>query len=304
MGGGGLVDPLVDAFGFLTVLPVGRRDRPPGARSVLAFPAVGLLVGALWAGVGWAGWRLWGPLPAAAVVLLADVAVTGAIHLDAVADVADGWASRKPPAAALEVIRDPRVGAVGAAVLVATMLCRWSLLAVLAGQAEPAGRWWLLAVAPVCGRAAMAWVLSRPRRLGPGAARDAANPPGDRPPDHRPPDHRPPGDRPPDDPRAGDSPPDDPRPGVLPPEAGRRSLTEGFGAGSWPAAGLAVAVGVAVATLTGGWRGALAAGLAAGVAEAFARFSARRFGRLTGDAAGAAGVAAEVVALALLTARW
>jgi cobalamin synthase len=288
------VDPLIDALGFLTVLPVGRRDRPPSAPSVLAFPVVGLLVGALWAGVAWAGWRLWGPLPAAAIVVLADAAVTGAIHLDAVADVADGWASRKPPAAALEVIRDPRVGAVGAAVLVATMLCRWSLLAVLAGQAEPAGRWWLLAVAPVCGRVAMAWVLRRPRRRGSGAVRDAADPPG----------YLPPSDLPPSDLPAGDPPPGDLADGDVPPGAARRSLTEAFGAGSWPAAGLVAAAGVLVATLAGGWRGALAAAVAAGTADAFARFSSRRFGRLTGDAAGAAGVAAEVLALAVLTARW
>ena len=54
-----------------------------------------------------ASW-LWGVWAAAAVVVLADLALTGALHLDAVADVADGWASRLPAERAVEVMRDPR----------------------------------------------------------------------------------------------------------------------------------------------------------------------------------------------------
>src|SRR4030088_432441 len=105
-----------DALAFLTVLPVGARDRPPGRRSLLAFPLVGLVVGAIWALAAYGASRLWGPWPAAAGVVLA---LPGGLHLDAVADVADGWASRLPAQRALEVMRDPAIGAVGAASLVA-----------------------------------------------------------------------------------------------------------------------------------------------------------------------------------------
>ena len=115
-----------DALAFLTILPVGARDRPPGRRSLLAFPLVGLAVGVVWALAAYGASWLWGPWPAAAVVILADLALTGGLHLDAVADVADGWASRLPTQRALEVMRDPAIGAVGAASLGAVLLARHS----------------------------------------------------------------------------------------------------------------------------------------------------------------------------------
>src|SRR5256884_6884749 len=121
-----------DALAFLTVLPVGARDRPPGRRSLLAFPLVGLVLGAVWALTAWGATRLWGPLVAAAAVGLVDLGLTGGLHLDAVADLADGWASRRPPEEALAGMRDPALRAVGASVLFATLPGRGSLVALLA----------------------------------------------------------------------------------------------------------------------------------------------------------------------------
>ena len=86
-----------DALAFLTILPVGARGAPPARRSLLAFPLVGLVVGVVWALAAYGASWLWGPWPAAAVVVVADLALTGGLHLDAVADVADGWASRTYP---------------------------------------------------------------------------------------------------------------------------------------------------------------------------------------------------------------
>ena len=154
-----------EALAFLTVLPVGARDRPPGRSSLLAFPVVGLALGAIWALAAWGATWLWGPLVAAAAVTLVDLGLTGGLHLDAVADLADGWASRRPPEEALAVMRDPAVGAIGAAVLFATLLLRWSLIAVLAAR----GRWGSLVVAPVAGRAAMVSVLGGSRRAAGGS---------------------------------------------------------------------------------------------------------------------------------------
>src|SRR5438067_2242187 len=108
------------------ILPVGARGAPPARRSLLAFPLVGLVVGVVWALAAYGASWLWGPWPAAAVVVVADLALTGGLHLDAVADVADGWASRLPPQRALEVMRDPASGAVGAGSWWAASLPRWS----------------------------------------------------------------------------------------------------------------------------------------------------------------------------------
>jgi len=151
---------MLDALAFLTILPVGAKARPPSRASLVAFPLVGAMLGAVWALAAWGGVRLWGPLVAASAVTLIDLGLTGALHLDAVADLADGLASRRPPEEALAVMRDPAIGAVGAAVLAATLLTRWSLIALLASH----GRWGLLVVPPVAGRAAMVWVMGRSGR--------------------------------------------------------------------------------------------------------------------------------------------
>lgn len=146
-----------DALAFLTILPVGARPRPPGRAALVAFPVVGLLIGAAWAGVGWLGFLAFGPLPAAAVVLLADLLLTGGLHLDGLADAADGLASRKPREEAMGIMREGPMGPVGGAALVVAVLLRFSLLACLVRVGDLGG----VVVAPVAGRAGMVWLLWR-----------------------------------------------------------------------------------------------------------------------------------------------
>lgn len=148
-----------DALAFLTLLPVGARDRAPGRGAVLMFPIVGAVVGGVWSAVGWGAARLWGSLAAAVLVLLADLFLTGALHLDAFADVADGLASRRRGEAAIAVMRDPAVGAIGAAALTVALLLRLSFLVVLI----EASQWQRLVAAPVAARLGMVWLMARGR---------------------------------------------------------------------------------------------------------------------------------------------
>jgi adenosylcobinamide-GDP ribazoletransferase len=148
----------------------------PGRAALLAFPLVGALLGAGWAGAAWAAEAAWGPLAAAATVVALDLLVTGALHADAFADVADGIASRKPAAEAIAIMRQPVVGAVGTAALVAALLLRFAWIAVLVSSRS----WWLLALAPICGRTAFVWVLARGSTSPPslaGKLAEAAGPP-------------------------------------------------------------------------------------------------------------------------------
>jgi adenosylcobinamide-GDP ribazoletransferase len=104
---------LAAAIAFLTRVPVGRRiqlEAADVARGGAVFPLVGAGIGAAVGGVVQA---LSGPLtaPLAAVLGLAVGAVlTGALHLDALADSADalGAATRER---ALEIMRDHAIGA-------------------------------------------------------------------------------------------------------------------------------------------------------------------------------------------------
>ncbi|HCJ29476.1 MAG TPA: adenosylcobinamide-GDP ribazoletransferase, partial [Pseudomonas sp.] len=87
------MQPLLIALQFLTCLPV-RLDGKPEPRaigvSLLYYPVVGLLMGGMLVVLGMA---LHDTAPAlrAALVLAAWVAITGALHLDGLADSADAW---------------------------------------------------------------------------------------------------------------------------------------------------------------------------------------------------------------------
>jgi adenosylcobinamide-GDP ribazoletransferase len=126
------------AVAFLTRMPVGRwLDLGPEdvGRGAPAFPVVGAGIGAL-GGLAAAG--LEGPLPplvAGALGVGLAVALTGALHVDALADTADalGTGDRER---ALEIMRDSRIGSFGAAAIALAMIVESSALGGLAAQGD------------------------------------------------------------------------------------------------------------------------------------------------------------------------
>jgi adenosylcobinamide-GDP ribazoletransferase len=116
------------ALGFLT--PFGGASVPDG-RTLSWFPVVGALLGAALGGVWWGAQELWNPLVAAALVVAADLALTGLLHIDGLIDSADGLLPQLPRARRLEIMAEPTVGAYGAAVAVVALLLRFAALASL-----------------------------------------------------------------------------------------------------------------------------------------------------------------------------
>src|SRR5437588_3260832 len=116
------------ALAFLT--PVGGAAAP-SPKALPWFPVVGAAIGAALGGVWWVAGELWPPLVAAAVVVAADLAMTGLLHLDGLADSADGLLPHLSRERRLEVMAAPDVGAFGMGVACAAVLLRWSALAVL-----------------------------------------------------------------------------------------------------------------------------------------------------------------------------
>ncbi|TYP77556.1 adenosylcobinamide-GDP ribazoletransferase [Paenibacillus methanolicus] len=122
------------AFQLLTRIPVPAQiPFTPSilARSVTAYPLVGLAVGLLTAG---AGWLLQGSLPsmpAAVLMLVVWIAISGALHLDGLMDTADGVLSHRSRERMLEIMKDSRVGAMGVIAAIAVLLFKFSLLAEL-----------------------------------------------------------------------------------------------------------------------------------------------------------------------------
>ncbi|MBE1528504.1 adenosylcobinamide-GDP ribazoletransferase [Sphingopyxis sp. OAS728] len=132
---------LIVAIQFLTRLPTPRIavSSDEFAASMRWFPAVGLIVGALVTGAGWAGTQI-DPWTGALCALIVWVAVTGALHLDGLGDIADAsGAAHKDRERMIAVLGDPHVGSFAVVAIALQLLAKLVLLhALLTIQAFPA----------------------------------------------------------------------------------------------------------------------------------------------------------------------
>jgi len=117
---------VIAALAFLT--PLGRA-REPDRTTFDWFPLVGALLGAAVGLVWWGANELWSPLVAATLAVAADVALTGALHVDGLADTADGVLPHLDRDRRLAVMAEPDVGAFGVTAVVLTLGLRIALLA-------------------------------------------------------------------------------------------------------------------------------------------------------------------------------
>jgi adenosylcobinamide-GDP ribazoletransferase len=156
------------AVSFLTRIPVGSRvglGPEDVARGAALFPVVGAGLGAL---VGFVVVGLdarLSALLAAALAVALEALLTGAIHLDALADSADGLGAGSRERA-LEIMREPTIGAFGATALLLDLVVKTAALAAVTGGPRA-----ILAVAAAyaLGRTAppaLGWALPHARPEG------------------------------------------------------------------------------------------------------------------------------------------
>ncbi len=147
------------AVSLFTIVPAGgpaQFDRDAAGHVVLWLPVVGAVLGAVAAG-GLLAVEATGPgtarrLLAATVAVAILGALTGGLHLDGLADTADGLGSRLPRDRTLEVMRRSDVGPMGVCAVLLVLLTQVFALATL-----PAGRLSALALvaAAITGRVAV-----------------------------------------------------------------------------------------------------------------------------------------------------
>ncbi|WP_329458226.1 adenosylcobinamide-GDP ribazoletransferase [Streptomyces sp. NBC_01497] len=153
-----LGDGLRFAVGTLTVLPVRvtRWDRPAARLGMLAAPLAGLVVGAASAAVATVLWLLGtGALLAAAGAVAVPAALTRGLHLDGLADTADGLGSGRPAEDALRVMKQSDIGPFGVVTLVLVLLAQTAAVARIYDHG-PARAAVALALAAVSARAVFA----------------------------------------------------------------------------------------------------------------------------------------------------
>ncbi|MBG0855934.1 adenosylcobinamide-GDP ribazoletransferase [Streptomyces spinoverrucosus] len=157
------------AFGTLTVLPVRvtRWDRGTARGGMLCAPLAGLVVGLCAAGLGLLLLLLGAsPLLAAVASVAVPAVLTRGLHLDGLADTADGLGSGKPAEDALRIMKQSDIGPFGVLTLVFVLLAQ---VAALAQIYE--GSWARGALAAVVAATAARLALTLAARAGVPAAR-------------------------------------------------------------------------------------------------------------------------------------
>jgi len=174
---GGWIEDFLVALVFLTRLPVSLPftfEMSAIKSACRCFPLIGLIVGGL-TGTLYLMATFVGlpPWVSALLAVAAQVLLTGALHEDAIGDVADGFGGGVDKTRKLEIMRDSRMGTYG---VVALILVIGLKTATIAHIDNPFTVFAVLVAAAACSRGIMTWALflmppAREDGLGHGSGR-------------------------------------------------------------------------------------------------------------------------------------
>ncbi len=165
---------LQSAIQFLTIIPCPERHAFDARAALPFFPLCGLGIGVILVVIDALATLFW-PRPVVAMIdVVALATMTGALHLDGLADTADGLYGRREPEKILSIMKDSRVGAMGVVAVFCCLALKWVGITYMTVDYKI----WLL-ITPAYARAA---VLFGTRALpygrpGGGTAHDFFHPP-------------------------------------------------------------------------------------------------------------------------------
>jgi adenosylcobinamide-GDP ribazoletransferase len=143
---------LLVAVQFLTRVPVPAMPAPTDddlSRAALYYPAVGLLIGIIFAVIA-SLLNASEALLVSALLLVLWITITGALHLDGLADSADAWMGGLGNLQKTHtILKDPLVGTAGMVAVICIILIKYSALYALIKQQH----YFIIMLAPVLGRA-------------------------------------------------------------------------------------------------------------------------------------------------------
>jgi adenosylcobinamide-GDP ribazoletransferase len=144
------MNAFIASLQFMTAIPLGK-PRPFDPKGIIIhFPLAGLAIGLTLALFDLIASAIWPPLVASALEVVLLAAITGAFHLDGLADMADGLYGHREREKVLAIMKDSRVGAMGLVAVACVLLVKTAGL----GSVEH-GRFLALLVVPALSRSAM-----------------------------------------------------------------------------------------------------------------------------------------------------
>ena len=116
----------ISAVQFLTIIPCGKQTHQFDPYRALAFfPICGLMIGIIAAIVDLFASMLWMQAISSLLVVIALAFVTGGLHLDGLTDTADGLYGQRDLEKVLTIMKDSRIGAIGAVTLFLFLTLKW-----------------------------------------------------------------------------------------------------------------------------------------------------------------------------------
>ncbi len=114
---------LIEALRFLSILPVPNPENPPkwNGKVLAVYPLAGLVMGTVVAGIAWISSGLLSDWSVAVMVTAARIVITGGLHLDGLADFADGLGGGTNAQDRLTIMQDSHIGSFG--VLALLVIC-------------------------------------------------------------------------------------------------------------------------------------------------------------------------------------
>lgn len=142
------------ALQFFTIIRLSNKVPFSPPKIIPFFPVVGLIIGVLLCLVDRLALLMWSPTIAALIDVLFLTAVTGALHIDGLSDTADGLFSHRSKEKILEIMKDSRIGAMGAIALFFILAVKVASIGELQLRRSA-----VLVVIPALARSNLLWVM-------------------------------------------------------------------------------------------------------------------------------------------------
>jgi adenosylcobinamide-GDP ribazoletransferase len=115
----------ISAIQFINILPVGKPGAFEPKGMIQFFPVVGIVIGLLVSAFDVAALLLWSKPVASVLDVIFLAIITGAFHLDGLADAADGLLGHRPKEKVLVIMKDSRIGVMGLVAVVCALAIKW-----------------------------------------------------------------------------------------------------------------------------------------------------------------------------------